>query len=74
MNICPSCRIGRLGKRSMVYIEWYGENLLVTNRMPAHVCDVCGERIYDDEAIENLQRLIWSKPLKAPSILSNRNG
>ncbi len=73
MNLCPSCRIGRLGKRSMAYLEWHGNNLLIANRIPAHVCDVCGERIYDDEAIESLQRLIWSKPLSKPALTLNRN-
>ncbi len=73
MNLCPSCRIGRLGKRSMAYIEWHGRNLLIANRMPAHVCDVCGERIYDDNALENLQRLLWSKPPGATTAILNRN-
>jgi YgiT-type zinc finger domain-containing protein len=49
-------------KRSMAYIEWHGQNLLVVDRMPVQVCDVCGEQDYDNEALENLQRLLWSKP------------
>jgi hypothetical protein len=57
----------------MAYIEWHGDNLLIANHMPAEVCDVCGERVYDDEAIENLQRLLWSKPLSAPKIFITRN-
>jgi YgiT-type zinc finger domain-containing protein len=57
----------------MVYIEWHGENLLVANHMPAEVCDVCGERVYDDEAIENLQRLLWSKPPSFSRTAYNRN-
>jgi YgiT-type zinc finger domain-containing protein len=73
IKVCPSCRIGRLGLRPMVYIEWHGENLLVANHMPAEVCDVCGERVYDDEAIENLQRLLWSKPPFFSRTAYNRN-
>jgi hypothetical protein len=46
----------------MAYLEWHGQNLLVVNRMPALVCDVCQERVYDYEAIENLQKLLWSTP------------
>jgi YgiT-type zinc finger domain-containing protein len=60
MNVCPVCRTGRLQKRAMAYLEWYGTDLLVVNRMPALVCEVCHERIYDYEAIERLQRLLWS--------------
>lgn len=62
MKICPACRVGRLNQRSMAYIEWHGDDLLVVDRMPVQVCDVCGERDYDDMAIENLQRLLWSNP------------
>lgn len=62
MKTCPACQVGRLVQRSMAYIEWYGDNLLVVDRMPVQVCDVCGERDYDDMAIENLQRLLWSNP------------
>lgn len=68
MKICPSCRIGRLGLRSMAYIEWHGKYLLIANHMPAEVCDVCGERVYDDQAIETLQRLLWSKPINIPKV------
>lgn len=66
MNICPACRIGRLVKRSMAYIEWHHGNLLIVDRMPVEICDVCGERDYDDVAIENLQRLLWSN---SPSVI-----
>lgn len=74
INICPSCRIGRLGRRSMAYIEWHGKNLLVANRMPAQVCDVCSEQVYDDEAIENLQRLLWSNMPHTTNLILTRNG
>ncbi len=73
MSLCPTCRIGRLGKRSMAYLEWHGKSLLIANRMPAYVCDICGERMYDDEAVESLQQLLWSKPLKTISMPPGRN-
>jgi YgiT-type zinc finger domain-containing protein len=73
MNICPFCRIGRLGKRSMVYLEWHGKNLLIANRMPALVCDVCGERVYDDAAIESLQRLLWARLPNPTTVIPTRN-
>lgn len=60
MNLCPICRVGRLQKRKMAYLEWHGKNLLVVDRMPVYICDVCGEQTYDHEAIENLHRLLWS--------------
>ena len=60
MNLCPTCRIGRLTRRKMAYIEWHGKHLLVVDRMPVQVCDVCGERDSDEDAVENLQQLLWS--------------
>ncbi|MDM8520018.1 YgiT-type zinc finger protein [Anaerolineales bacterium HSG6] len=62
MNICPVCNSGRLQRRTMTYIEWYGKELLVIDKMPALVCDACGEQVYDRNAMETLQRLLWSPP------------
>lgn len=74
MNICPICRTGRLQKRAMVYLEWHGQNLLVVNRMPAMVCEVCEERVYDYEAIESLQKLLWSHlPYQSPAAPSRNS-
>lgn len=72
MNICPSCHIGRLQRRSMVYLEWHNKQLLIVDRMPAIVCDVCGERIYDHDALEHLQRLLWSS-LPTSKTVTSRN-
>jgi len=73
MKICSSCRIGRLRQRSMAYVEWYGKNLLVVDRMPVQICDVCGERAYDDDAMESLQRLLWANMPDSIKAVPNRN-
>lgn len=73
MKICSSCRVGRLRQRSMAYVEWYGKNLLVVDRMPVQVCDVCGERAYDDDAMESLQRLLWANMPDSIKAIPNRN-
>ena len=73
MKICSSCRIGRLRQRSMAYVEWYGKNLLVVDRMPVQVCDVCGERAYDNDAMESLQRLLWANMPDSTKAIPNRN-
>ncbi len=71
MKLCPVCDEGRLIQRSMPYLEWYKQNLLIINQMPALVCDTCGEQIYDPQALENLHRLMWSPlPPSAPRRLS----
>ncbi len=72
MNYCPYCHTGRLQRRDMVYIQWHGDALLVVDRMPAIICDVCGEKAYDDQAVEHLQRLLWANTPGQPSLLSNK--
>ena len=59
MSICPRCHTGRLQRRAMVYVQWFDDDQLVVDRLPGVVCDVCGESAYDDEAVEQLERLLW---------------
>ena len=71
MRTCVICGAGRLKKRAMAYLEWHGKNLLVVDRMPVYICDVCGERDYDSDAIESLQRLLYSNtPATTPGAVS----
>lgn len=58
----------------MVYLQWHDNALLIANRMPAVICDVCGERIYDPDAVESLQQLLWSyPPTSGPSLTSSNS-
>jgi YgiT-type zinc finger domain-containing protein len=50
----------------MVYVQWHGDALLVVDRMPAIICDVCGEKAYDEQAVEHLQRLLWASAPAQP--------
>ena len=72
MNICPYCHTGRLQRRNMVYVQWHGDALLVVDRMPAIICDVCGEKAYDEQAVENFQRLLWANTPGQPSSPSSK--
>jgi len=72
ISICPYCHTGRLQRRDMVYVQWHGDALLVVDRMPAIVCDVCGERAYDEQAMEYLQRLLWTSAPGQPSPSSGK--
>ncbi len=73
MNFCPACHTGRLQKHSMVYLEWYGQKWLIVNKMPAIVCDVCGERAYDRDAMEYLQQLLSDPPADPSRSTSTRS-
>ena len=59
---CSSCHGGRLQRQNLTYLQWHENGLLIVNRMPALVCDLCGDHIYDYDAVEHLQRLLWSNP------------
>lgn len=72
MNICPYCHTGRLQRRDMVYVQWHGAALLVVDRMPAIACDVCGEKAYDEQAVEHLHRLLWANAPGQPSSPSSK--
>jgi YgiT-type zinc finger domain-containing protein len=72
MNICPYCHTGRLQNRDMVYLQWHGDALLVVDRMPAIICDVCGEQAYDEQAVEHLQRLLWNSTPGQPRSASSK--
>ena len=57
----------------MAYVEWYGKDLLVVDRMPVELCDLCGERAYDNEAMESLQRLLWANIPDSTKAIPYRN-
>lgn len=72
MTICPYCHTGRLQRRALVYLQWHGDALLVVNQMPAIVCDMCGERAYDEQAVEHLQRLLLTSAPGQSAFSSSR--
>jgi YgiT-type zinc finger domain-containing protein len=60
MHLCPYCRTGKLELRKLPYIQWHEKNLIIVDRLPALICDTCGDKAYDPNALEDLQRLLWS--------------
>ncbi len=67
MDICPNCHAGALRKRSITYAAWHtlsGEGpgeFVVAPKVPAWLCDVCGIKLFDEEA------LAWLMPLLGPA-------
>lgn len=66
MQICPFCHTGRVELRKIVYVQYHSPNAIIVDRIPALVCDTCGEKSYDPDAMENLQRLLWSTGADEP--------
>lgn len=62
MQPCPNCQVGRMFIRKIPYVQWYDADHIVVDRIPAIICDNCGEKSYDTQAIDHLHRLIWSHP------------
>jgi YgiT-type zinc finger domain-containing protein len=48
---CIDCQAGMLSRRYVTYFTWLGEELITVQNFPAWVCDVCGKREYDHQAV-----------------------
>lgn len=61
MQICSYCHTGKVEERKILYVQWHpNENTVLIDRIPATVCNICGEKSYEPRALENLQRLLWA--------------
>lgn len=71
MQLCPHCHTGRVQLYRVPYVQWHQHNMLIVDRIPALVCDVCGEKAYDPYALETLHHLIWSETKDKSSSVSH---
>jgi YgiT-type zinc finger domain-containing protein len=55
---CNECPAGLMHRRSIAYFTWLGEELITVPNFPAWVCDVCGNRIYDERSVALLVMLL----------------
>jgi YgiT-type zinc finger domain-containing protein len=55
---CHECQMGRMRHRLITYITWLGDDVITVPDFPAWVCDVCGLRIYDGNALNKLSLLL----------------
>ncbi len=65
MHTCLTCRIGTLQRKLAPYAGWHGGEFVVIPTLPAWLCDVCGERTYDQATLDSLLSLI-GPPLPMP--------
>ena len=56
--LCQTCHIGKLRIQTVTYTQVLGEHLIVIPNTPALVCDVCGERVLDNEVLSRLSGLL----------------
>jgi len=62
---CRECAAGILHLRHITYFTWLGEELITVPNFPAWICDMCGKREYDEEAISWLTMLLSPNAGKA---------
>jgi len=55
---CPECQGGRMQHQAVTYMTYIGEELISVPNFPAWVCDVCGRREYDNQALNQLSLLL----------------
>jgi YgiT-type zinc finger domain-containing protein len=55
---CRKCQAGHLRRRKVTYFTWLMDELITVPDFPAWVCDVCGRRVYDPQAITQLSTLL----------------
>jgi YgiT-type zinc finger domain-containing protein len=55
---CNECQAGQMHRRYLTYFTWLGDELITVPDFPAWVCDVCGKREYDMQALSQLNLLL----------------
>jgi YgiT-type zinc finger domain-containing protein len=55
---CTECQAGQMHRRFITYFTWLGDELVTVADFPAWVCDVCGRRDFDVQAMNRLSLLL----------------
>jgi len=55
---CNECPGGVMHPRLITYFTWINNELITVPNFPAWVCDMCGKREYDEQAISWLTMLL----------------
>ena len=66
---CIECHAGMMHPRLVTYFTWMNNELITAPNFPAWICDVCGRREYDQQAVSWLTMLLdpnAGKPIRQP--------
>jgi YgiT-type zinc finger domain-containing protein len=55
---CSDCQAGQMRRKYIAYLTWLGDELVTVPDFPAWVCDVCGRREYDANALNRLALIL----------------
>jgi len=66
-KLCQTCHMGRLTVKTTTYTQVFEGHLVALHNVPAMVCDMCGERVFDSQVLSRLAGLlgISSQPSRA---------
>lgn len=70
---CSECQAGQMHRALVVYYTWLGDDLITVPDFPAWVCDVCGRREYDLNALNQLSLILSPNAGKATNRLRRLN-
>jgi YgiT-type zinc finger domain-containing protein len=57
-SICPVCHVGKLRDKQITYTQVYEGQLVVIPNFKALVCDICGEKVFDNVVLRRLNGLL----------------
>jgi YgiT-type zinc finger domain-containing protein len=55
---CPTCHAGHVCIQHVVYFTWLSGELITVPDFPAWICDMCGQREYDQRALSWLNIIL----------------
>ncbi len=57
---CDLCK-GRVEKKLISYTLFYEGHWIIVENVAARVCQQCGEKLFEPEVVERLQKVVWNK-------------
>ena len=64
--LCRKCHVGRYQLAQIPFFCWFDDQIVLTPNVPALVCDICGELVYDPAFVQNIQLLIEHQSSQPP--------
>lgn len=64
--LCRKCHVGRYQLAQIPFFCWFDDQIVLTPNVPALICDICGELVYDPAFVQNIQLLIEYQNSRQP--------
>jgi YgiT-type zinc finger domain-containing protein len=55
MTVCPTCGSGKIKKVQRKWIRMFQDKTYSVPRLEFHECPVCGEKVYDRDAMRKIE-------------------